>query len=522
MKDWIRRLSALLMGMMMLLGTALADTAGLDWATNGYWEVEGDVQFDATAQITSLTPYGDGTLEMLNALLKQMNVSARLSDGGADAEWSVHVGGENVASISETQTQDGTQLTTSLLPNRKLISRGSAMDAFSGFEQEEAQFDLFTAIRETEECYQELAEAIIPFAEEKEANYNIKGVGSCRWVRLARMTPEQSAQIQPQIAKVLACGMDEAFREQLNGMTCQKSFVVALYRTKKEGKDLAVYIKGNVTFPDGAQRAINYQWAFAQNDKGQRVDTYKFDMTKTNTPRDNRQISASYKRSADAQTLLVDGQSKAAIRDPETGVTTTTTITHDLSGKGGKMEGSVSHAVRTALGEEASTTTLTITPSLQLTQVEEGAVVNGSAHVEQATGKTVHISLDVLFDEQTVEAAQEEADDGVMFIVIDERLPQSSLTQNLILPQEKEEPESYLVGKPPIGYTGYSVPEAETTVDLDTISQEARAALMDELTQRLAGGLLKAITKLPDEATALIRDNLSEADYAAFLDLLEE
>lgn len=514
----IKRAFALLSGLMLFLGTALADTAGMGWAAGSYLDGYEDVQFHVSAQIDSLTPYGEGTLEMMNALLKNMSVGAKVN--AAESELRFCVAGDPVVTLCEKHTEDGLALTTSLLPNRTLVSGESTMNALSGFEQEEAKFDCFTAIREAEACYQELAEAIIPFAEEKEASYNIKSVGSSRWVRLARLTPEQSAQIQPQIARVLGCGMDEALREQLSGMTCQKSFVVALYQTKQGGEDLAVYIKGNVLFPDGAQRAISYQWTFAVNDKGQRVDTYKFDMTKNNAPRDNREISASYKRSISSDRLLVDGQSKAIIRDPETNIVTTTTITHDLSGANGAVEGTLSNAVRTALGENASTTTTTFAPKLQFTESEGVSVLTGSVHVEQSAGKNVHASLDVLFDEQAAYDTLSDAENGVMFMVIDERLPQSSLTQNLDF--GKDEPEEYLVGKPPVGYTAYPVPEAETVIQLDTISAAETAALMDEMTQRLAGHLLSAIPLLPDEATALIRDNLFETDYAAFLELLED
>lgn len=514
----IKRICALLLGMTLLCGTALADTAGLEWAAGGYLDGYEDVQFHMTAQIESLTPYGDGTLEMMNALLKNMSVGAKITD--AASEMQICVAGEPIVTLAQASTPDGLELTTSLLPNRTLVSSESAMDMLSGFEQEEPQFDLFTAIQEAEACYQELAEAIIPFAEEKAANYNIKNVGSARWVRLARMTPEQSAQIQPQIAKVLGCGMDEAFREQLNGMTCQKSFVVALYSTKEGGDDLAVYIKGNALFPDGKQRAISYQWAFAENGKSQRIDTYKFDMNKESTPRDNREITGSYKRSTKADTLLVDGTSKAVIRDPETNVVTTTTITHDLSGKGGAVEGTISRTMRTAQGETASTETVTYAPKLQLAEAQGVAALTGSIRVELLTGKTVHMSLDLLFDEQAAFETLSDAEDGVMFMVIDERLPESSLSQNVDL--GKDEPEEYLVGKPPIGYTAYHVPEAETVVRLDDLSAEETSALTDEMTQRLAGYLLTAIAKLPDETAALIRDNLSEADYAAFLALLDE
>lgn len=111
------------------------------------------------------------------------------------------------------------------------------MDALSGMEQEEPAFDALRAIREAEGCYTALTDAIAPYAEEKKANYKIKDIGYSRWSRVARLSVEQSAELAPLIAQVLGCGMDEAFREQLNTMTYGKGFVVALYQDAQGGTE---------------------------------------------------------------------------------------------------------------------------------------------------------------------------------------------------------------------------------------------------------------------------------------------
>ena len=510
MKGFWKKLCAACLCALMLCSAALAD--GLDWAAGSY--VDGSAQFHLTAQLKSLTPYGQETLDQMNALLGNLSVYASVDEN--DTLLRFCVAGEPVASIREQQADMGTMLTTSLLPGRTLLSSGSAVDVLSGLDEQEESFDFFAAIQQAEGCYQELAEAILPFAEEKSASYSIENVGSARWVRLARLEMEQSAQITPAIAKVLGCGMDEAFQQQLAQMECLKGFTVALYRTKEDGADIAVYIKGNVRFADGVQRAISYQWAFGQNSKGQRVDTYKFDMTKAETPRDNRQITGTLRRTPDSGALLIKGQSKAVVRDPETNIVTTTTLSHDLSGQNGVIGGSVTHTQRVAKGEEGTTTTFTITPALQ----HQDGLLTGSVLVQKKIGNTVHAEIDLLLEEGAALADLTEAEASAQFVVIDDRLPQSSLTQNLNL--GPEEPEDYLVGKPPIGYTAYDAPAEDITLDVSALNAEELAALTDEMTQRLAGSLLRAIAELPQEASALIRDNLSEADWAAFLALLEE
>ena len=60
------------------------------------------------------------------------------------------------------------------------------------------------------------------------------------------------------------------------------------------------------------------------------------------------------------------------------------------------------------------------------------------------------------------------------------------------------------------------------TYDLDTAQRQQLEALRAELVQNLAGRLLAALAGLPAEDTALLSDNMSDEDYAAFLALLEQ
>ena len=218
---------------------------------------------------------------------------------------------------------------------------------------------------------------------------------------------------------------------------------------------------------------------------------------------------------ADESAMKLKGESSARLTDPDQGQTVTTTLTHDLTGKddGGSraLEGSLSVSVRTAVGDKAQTVVTTVKPDVSLLSVDGSAVLCGTAHVEQKTGKTVTLSADVTFDEEPAELLTS----GAVYIVTEDMMPPSSLTQNL----EKDDPDDYLVGKPPIGYTAHTAPESRVTVNAD--EAEGMDSLMDELSQNLAGKLLIALSKLPEEDTALLRDSMSEEDYAAFLALVE-
>ena len=101
-------------------------------------------------------------------------------------------------------------------------------------------------------------------------------------------------------------------------------------------------------------------------------------------------------------------------------------------------------------------------------------------------------------------------------------MPQSSLTQNMEWLWTLDDPEDFLVGRAPIGYAEYTAPEEETVIDLESADADTKAALMDEMSQKLAGHLLKAIAGMPEEALELFRDSLNETDWASILELVQE
>lgn len=518
----MKRMLCLVLSLMLLCGSAQAAGIGFsDPLTNAYLDGNSDVHFAISAQIEELNPYGEGTVDMFNAALEHISMAASITESGNSTALELCVAGDPVISLQETAADGGSQLTTALLPKRVLTSSGSAMDAFAG--TEEKAFDLFAAISEAEACYEALTDAIKPYAEEKKANYKIKNVAASKWSRVARLTTEQSAELAPLIADVLSCGMDESYRARLENASYGKNFVVALYQTEKNGEDMAVYMKGDITLSDGVKCTLSYQWAWTVKAGSSRTDSYKLEIVKPKGAKDSRKANALIKRSLDDGKLLLDGECVLAIGLDDT--TTTTTDTYDLSGKETNgvrtVTGSLSTAVKTTQGEKSTTITTAYKPDLKLASSEGSGVISGRVDVEQKKGKQVLASLDLIFDEEPAEVFMEAAETGTLFVVIEDSMPQSSLMQNLEPMEEEEAPSDYLVGKPPIGYTAHTAPREETQVNLDDISEEAMTELMDELSQNLAGKLLIALSKLPEESTAILRDNLSEEDYAAFEALVE-
>lgn len=511
----LERIGALCAALCLFVGSALAGVPGLDNATAAYFDVADDMRFTLSAQFSELYPYGEETVDMLNRALGHMAVSATATQSGNDM--ALQVDGESVMTLSERTTGGGTALTTSLLPKRTLVSGDSALDAFSGLAgAAEPSFDAFTAFADAERSYQALTDAIAPYAEEKKANYKIKGVGASKWSRIARLTTEQSTELAPLITAVLGSGMDAAYRERLGQLAFGKGFIVALYQTEEGGEDIAVYMKGNVSFPEGGTATLSYQWAFANSDD-KRIDTYKFSLGKSKAIGTSREITASYTRKTGRDSVELSGKSSARVAVEKDRVTTT--VTHELKGREENGARTLTGKVTTAQAG-TSTTTTTVKPELTLTTIEGSAVLSGTVELAQKQGKKQATGVTLTFAEELADAFVAAADDGGLYTVTEPEIdmPQSSLDQNV----EADEPAAeYRVGQAPIGLNDYTPPAAPQIVDLDTLTQERREALLGEAAQNLAGKLLVALAQLPAEDIALLSDNMSEADFAAFLEMVK-
>lgn len=508
----MKRFLALMLALCLMLGTACAsEISGVSRALEGYWPDDAELHFSLTAELETLTPYVDETVAMMNGLLKHMSVEAKT--GPDSTAFSMAVAGDPVVSLTEERTQSGWQLTTPLLPNRTLVSAQELVQA----EESEAPFDLLSAIDEAEGCYQALTDAIAPYAEEKKANYKITSVGTSRWSRIARLTKDQSAELAPLIAAVLSCGLDSEYRQVVQGLTYGKSFIVGLYQTGEGGDDIAVYMKGNVTLAEGGSRTLSFQWAFSEDDNGRRVDTWKFELAKGK--KGGREIAATLKRQT-GSSFLMDGQCQTVVRAGGSNITHTQS--YDLSGKGGTVSGK---AVFTRKETDESTVETVYTPELSLTEGEGSAVLSGTVAVKETVGKNTTLAYTLRFDDKPAQALESAVENGSLYAVDEPAiiitLPESSLTQNAEEPVKPAELQEYLVGTPPVGMTAYIPPETPQTVDVDSLTDEEQAALMDEMSQNLAGKLLIALARLPKEDLALLQSNMYDEDFSAFLSLID-
>lgn len=535
MKNAIKRAAkalALILCLCLTAGAAPAKADALDMVNLLSPWIEGDeAQLSVSYEIKNLLPYNDSTLTLLNNVLKHITVEGRVS--GNDTSMGISVDGDSLFTLEETQENGRSVLRTELLPNRELTSAQNALDALFP-EDENAEpaeegtdalpggsFDLNAALTEAEACYRQLTDAIQPYAEEKKANYTIKNVGKGKWVRLAKLTAEQAEALKPQIAAVLSCGMDEAFRQQMESLTLKKGFTVALYRTAEDGDDLAVYIKGNAAIED-VNYTIAYQWAFARGENGNDTDTYKLEFNRPKGKIDKRTAEASRSQSVSEDGRKLTVQSSLELKEGK--LTLTTTRKYDLTGRdadgGTAVSGSIVDTVKQQDSKEktSSTTSTELVPELKWA----GGVLSGTVNVARLNGKTpageyvLHFG-DTSFDPVQALAAASSSDDSAPTVQI--TIDGSSVQQNTDTLQAMQSG-SYQVGETPVGVTEYTAPSTLTTVDLDTADAAALAALQGELFQRAAGKLLPALAALPDGDSALLSDSMSDEDYQAFLNLL--
>ncbi len=523
MKKTILRICALVLALCLPATSTLAE---LGWVDAGLAHLVGtqqDTAFSLGFRINSLLPFGQETLDMLNETLDHIRVESRIC--GDDARMAFCVDGESLFTIEEARQGERMGLRTSLLPNRLLVADASPMDALSGNEMaQEKPFDLHAAIRQVDGLWQDVAEAIVPFATEKAANYKISGIGYGRWVRLAKLSPEDSAGLLPRIIAVLGCGMDEGFRARLAELTCGDGFTIALYSDGEGGTPLALYMKGSVTLAQEEKWTLAYQYAFAEED-GQRTDTYRFELEKSQSPRHMRFVEAKLASEQTETGLSLTRECKLTIKDDILNevVTNKDSLKAIRSGNRLDITGTLETTVKDQSTKEPITTTTTILPALALTSAEGAGVLSGTVSLEEMQGKKPLRSLALLFDEEPARALEAAQADGSLFAVagadpLDASVAGSSLAQNTDVVWT--EPDAYLVGTPPLGLKEYTAPAAPVTVDMDTAEPGVKAALLDEMAQNAAGVLLTALASLPGESLTLLTDNMTAEDYQTFLSLL--
>lgn len=561
----MKRCIALILSLLLLLGVTHSasanDAAVLDRALSRWLSAYPSVRFGATLTLKAHMPFPEETLAMFNAVLGHVNIAGSIqrTDEMDESTLQISVGERELLTLQEQSGENEAVMTLSLLPNRKLTTQGaspldllletqatvdsegtetaeqnevdSAQDTKQGdtlnTSDVESAFSALDAIAQLREIYQTLTEKTLPLTEEKRANYNIKGIGAGKWSHVARLTAEQSESMLTPLRAVLACGMDEEYRDELSQVTFEKGFIVALYQNSDK-KDICLYMKGNLIYPDGDKRKMVWEWAF-KTDGLIRTDSYRFEVSRLRGTADSRTISASYTQESRSEAFNIKGKTETTLKRAK--VTDKSVVNVAMAGKQSadlvlSAEGTLSRDVTQTISGNTTKRAENAELALAITPDGEGAILSGTATYRKLTEKTVESEVLLTFaDNAPVIVPATAAMAPTITVIPSESSAISSLdlledafteTGSDNDPQQDE----YLVGTAPIGLSVYTVPSVETTIALDDATPAQINALIAEAAQNLAGKLLLAVAELPEEDAVLFGDGMTESDYAVFLSLL--
>ena len=399
-------------------------------------------------------------------------------------------------------------------------------------------FSMLDAVTELQACYTALTDGIKPFATEKKASYNIKGIGAGKWSRIARLTVEQSEGLLPQLRALLSCGMNDTFRAEIAQVTFVKGFIVALYQNA-ESQDICVYLKGNIIYSDGKEHKLVWQWAFTNNGL-KRKDMMKFEISRLGGTADTRLITANCTQESRSDLFEIDGKTEVTLKRGK--VTDRGIARVSLSGKKTQegaitCKGDVSQDRVNTLNAVSVKTTESATVDLIFTPAETGTVLSGNITCRKLANKEVQTEFVITLADKLPEvtpstatnngaqATVEDTDTDVQTATGEEPVTSleqitGDLAEDNATQTATDQNTDYLVGSAPTGMKGFKAPMAPTTVDLDSATNDVRDSLLQEAAQNLAAKLLPAIVALPEEDAALLKDGMSDTDYNAFLALI--
>lgn len=495
--------------------SASADVGGLSQVLSRYFDTDENVLMSVGFELEQLNPYGQETVDMMNGILRHTTLDAVVD--GTDMLISVCVDGQPQFSMQETLDDSGWKLTTDLLPNRILTSAESPLGVL--FPEESSQpfhFDMQRSVEAAEAGYQQLGEAIVPFAEEKEANYKISYVGRANWVRLAKLDAETTVQLMPLILPLLTSGMDEAIVSDLQAANFKNGLTVALYFTEEGGQPIALYMKGTANVAENDNRTLTYLWAFTREENGSRKDSFKLELLKGKGTANKYLAEYLQQATLEGDKLTYSGKLDMERKVP--GVNYTLQQKEELTATLGDqptLSGTITTTDRTDNGETTLTFVTEYTPDLTLVPGENGSVLTGSIGCTVTRSKKPQTVFTVTLGENPIaqEIVREDEPAGENDVIL--TIQGGSLSQN------QGNVSEFLVGSPPLGVTMYTPPADPVLVNLDSQTPEERAALEDEMFQYAAGYLLKVLPFIQEEDTGLLQDNLSEEDYAVYVNQAE-
>ncbi len=527
--------------LLCLTTAATASLASLENALGPVFHGKGAVKTSVKLTVNTLMPFDDIRLDLINRVLKHTQLDLFVDETPDDAAtgFRLIMAGAPLFEMTERHTGGAYLVQSSLLPNRMLFStNASPMDMLLVSQEEvevvdedskdpntsdvEEAFDMLSAVEELKPLYQTLTDQTVPLTEENKVRYKIDDIGTGRFSYVAKLTEEQCQALAPDLRKVISCGMDAEYREELAQVTFERRFTVALYKDE-DGNDVCLYIRGTIVYPDGDRRSLKWQWGFTPDLKTQ---TFLYRVSRNEGRRDTRNIDAILEQtqSADAYTLACETTTNLR----RGGRNEKSTLTIDLSGTPGSAstcQGSISRQTGgTDNSKDMDKRITDVTVDCSLQAGETSALLTGDLSYQQTINRDVITALDLHFEQ----AQQPEQDDDAASELAPYHMPTDAPVPDLdveplleALEHRQTEDMEYLVGSPPIGLYAYDIPDEIISVNMDNMQTSVHQSMFNEAGQRLAGNLVLALLNLPAEDAGLLADGMQESDYAIFLEMLD-
>ena len=334
-----------------------------------------------------------------------------------------------------------------------------------------------------------------------------------------------------ELRAVLSSGMDAAYRSEIAQATFEKGFIVALYQNA-DNQDICVYLKGNIDYPDGTVRKLTWQWAFNTNGL-KRKDMFTYKVSKLNGTADTRTVEATCTQESLSNQFSILSRAETSLK--RAGTTDTCVEKINLSGEKDKAnavtcKGELSQECTRSPEDAEVRSTEKASVDLTFTPEGSGSALTGTIGYQTLLDKVVQKEINLTFAAPSALTADTEEPAEAEVIVTSPAtettasVGQSSIDQLDADTSETagaEEHTDYLVGSAPIGLKTYTPPQTLTAVDMDSANVQTLESILAEAAQNFAGKLLIAVANLPEEDAGLLKDGMTEQDYAAFQSLID-
>lgn len=378
----LRRLAAIWMIMMLMMGSAFAEVPFLQHAAE--WTLENTpLEVRLSAGVTSHMPYDDERLAMLTELLSHL--SLRIMTDGEGGGVSVYVG--NTEAVTIAYQGDAAQLST--IPRKAFTSSGDAVGSLLGANLGDS-LSVFGLRGNAESLLDDgwvLLNSIDPlleaYADRRSVKTSIENMGtarSCTDYTIPKADAEKFGEL------LLSVCPDGWLREIITSMTFSGKLTLRIYRTEDELPLRAEF--NGVCGPEDDLRTVKLVWRARRDNTAHRDEITLTSPAKKGSNKNTLEFERVIKTNKKGAVEMDGSFTWTVTADKKT---TTTKGSFDLTNAAAKDKDVLTGEVtlQQKLPGESKFTYLVIEPDVTITGTEEEPVVTGSVSVTEKVGSGV-------------------------------------------------------------------------------------------------------------------------------------